>query len=74
MNADVEGVAIALRGRVPVKVEGPVNKGDIIVTNATAGTATALKKDSAIPSTLCVVGKSLENNDDSGIKLVEVVV
>ena len=74
MNADVEGVAIALRGRVPVKVEGPVKKGDIIVTNGTPGTATALKEDSAMPSTLCVVGKSLENNDDTGIKLVEVVV
>ena len=32
MNSDCEGVAVALRGRVPCKVHGPVRKGDIIVS------------------------------------------
>ena len=32
------------------KVEGPVNKGDLIVTSPTPGIATALTKDSALPS------------------------
>ncbi len=74
MNSDIDGVAIALKGRVPCKVEGPVKKGDILVTGTTPGTATGLKKDSAMPSSLCVVGKSLEDSDDAGIKMVEIAV
>ena len=74
MNSNAEGIAIALRGRVPCKVEGPVNKGDIIVTSPTLGVGTALTKDSALPNAVCVIGKAIENNPESGIKLVEVVV
>jgi len=74
MNSTVDGVAVALRGRVPCKLEGPVNKGDIIVSGTTPGVATALTKDSAMPSAVCVLGKSLENNSESGIRLVEIVV
>jgi hypothetical protein len=74
MNSNAEGVAVALRGRVPCKVEGPVSKGDLIVTSLTAGVGTALTKDSALPNSICVIGKAIENNPESGIKLVEVVV
>jgi len=74
MNSDIEGVAIALKGRVPCKVDGPVKKGDILVTGPIPGTATALAKDSAIPSPWCFVGKSLEDSDDTGVRLVEVAV
>ena len=74
MNSEIEGVAIALKGRVPCKVEGPVHKGDILVTNRTSGTATALTKDSASPGSLCVVGKSLEDCDQHGVRLIEVAV
>ena len=74
MNSEIEGVAIALKGRVPCKVEGPVHKGDILVTNRTSGTATALTKDSASPGSLCVVGKSLEDCDQVGVRLIEVAV
>lgn len=31
MNADCSGPALALRGRVPVYVTGPVNKGDLLI-------------------------------------------
>ena len=74
MNSEIEGVAIALKGRVPCKVEGPIKKGDILVTGPVPGTATGLRKDSASPSSLCVVGKSLEDSDDSGIRLIEIAV
>jgi len=74
MNSNADGVAVALRGRVPCKVEGPVSKGDLIVTSLTAGVGTALTKDSALPNSICVIGKAIENNPESGIKLVEVVV
>ena len=40
----------------------------------TPGTATGLKEDSAMPNSLCVVGKSLEDSDDAGIKMVEIAV
>ena len=74
MNSEIEGVAIALKGRVPCKVEGPVKKGDILVTGPMKGTATGLKKDSAMPNCLCVVGKSLEDCNESGVRLIEVAV
>jgi len=74
MNSNAEGVAVALRGRVPCKVEGPVSKGDLIVTSPKAGIATAITSDSAMPNAVCIIGKAIENNADSGVKLVEVVV
>jgi len=74
MNSEIDGVAIALRGRVPCKVEGPIKKGDIVVTGPTPGTATGLRSDSSMPSTLCVVGKSLEDSEDTGIRLIEIAV
>ena len=74
MNNTIEGVAIALKGRVPCKVEGIVRKGDILVTGPVPGTATSLKADSAHPSPHCVVGKSLEDSDDAGVKTIEVAV
>ena len=74
MNSNAEGIAVALRGRVPCKVEGPVNKGDLIVTSPKAGIATAITQDSALPNAVCVIGKAIQNNPESGVKLVEVVV
>jgi len=74
MNDSIDGVAIALKGRVPCKVEGAVKKGDLLVTGPTAGTATSLRPDSASPNAWCVVGKSLEDNNDPGIKIIEVAV
>jgi len=74
MNSTAEGVAVALRGRVPCKVEGPVQKGDLIVTSPKAGVATAIAKDSAMPNSICVIGKAIQNDPNPGVKLVEVVV
>ena len=44
MNAEAKGVAVALCGRVPVKVHGPVAKGDLLVTSAQKGHAKADNK------------------------------
>ena len=74
MNKDANGVAVALRGKVPCKVEGPVRKGDVLVTNVTPGTATTLTDDSPTPPGFCVIGKSLETNETSGIKLINIIV
>ena len=74
MNKDANGVAVALRGKVPCKVEGPVRKGDVLVTNVTPGTATTLTDDSPTPPGFCVIGKSLETNESTGIKLINIIV
>jgi len=71
MNSACEGehvVNIALQGRVPVKVQGPVYKGDLLVSS-TNGHATA----NNIARAGTIIGKSLENfNGESGI--IEVAV
>jgi len=74
MNSLSEGVPVALKGRVPCKVEGAVRKGDILVTGHQPGVAVALTEDSAIPNSLYVIGKSLENNENPAVKLVEILV
>jgi len=69
MNSDLEnGVAIALTGRVPVKVMGTIRKGDMLVA---AGEGYA--KAEANPRMGSVIGKALEDfNGTNGI--IEVVV
>ena len=45
MNAGLEGdnvVTVALKGRVPVKVTGPVRKGDVLIASSTPGHAKAV--------------------------------
>ena len=70
MNDGLEGtnVAVALTGRVPVKVTGTIRKGDMLVS---AGEGYA--KAEANPRLGSVIGKALEDfNGTSGI--IEVVV
>ena len=71
MNSGCEGkhvVNIALQGRAPVKVTGPVYKGDLLVASSN-GHATA----NNIARAGTIIGKSLENfNGESGI--IEVAV
>jgi len=66
MNADSEGQAVALKGRVPVKVTGVVSKGQAVYVDDN-GCATASNNDS------CMVGIALESNGDSAVKLVECI-
>jgi len=69
MNAELEGgVAVALTGRVPCKVVGPVSKGDMMVS---AGNGMARAEEN--PAMGSVIGKALGNNED-GEGIIEVVV
>lgn len=69
MNKDLEGgTAVALKGRVPVKVTGRVKKGDELIA-AQDGTAMV-----AVPHSSGVFAVALESSDDSGVKLVEALV
>ena len=71
MNGDCGGehvVTLALQGRVPCRVTGTVQKGDMMIS---AGNG--LAKASRLPAVGTVIGKSLENfTGESGI--IEVVV
>jgi hypothetical protein len=61
-------VAVALTGRVPTKVRGPIRKGDLIVS---AGEGHARAEN--LPQVGTVIGKALEDFDgDTGV--IEVVV
>lgn len=64
--------AVALTGRVPCQVLGPINKGDILVTSKIPGTAQKLDQQKYTPG--CVIGKSLEEIKSSELKMIEVVV
>lgn len=63
--------AIAMNGRVPVKVTGQVNKGDRLVS-AGNGLARAATADEI--TAFNVIGRSLENKDTLGDGTVEAIV
>ena len=68
MNKDlVGGTYIALKGRVPVKVSGKVNKGDRLVAGNNGVAQVADDR-------LDIFAVALESSDDAGIKLIEAVV
>ena len=65
MNAEAPGQAIALKGRVPVRVMNPVSKGQAVYAwDDGYATSTA---------TRAFVGIALETNTDPGEKLVECI-
>jgi hypothetical protein len=72
MNAVAPGTAVALRGRVPVKVIGPVHKGDLLVTSDLGGHAVSVGGD--ISHGIKIFAKSLETNGDLGGKIIEAVI
>lgn len=73
MNSDLIGdtvVALALQGRVPCKVLGKVNKGDLIVTSAIPGYG--IVDNNPVVGT--VIGKAIGIKEDDGKGIVEVLV
>jgi hypothetical protein len=61
---------VALTGRVPCKVVGKINKGDILVTAGIHGVAVA----SNDPKVGTIVGKAIENYDSDHIGTIQVAV
>ena len=72
MNSTTEGVALALQGRVPCKVLGPIQRGELVVTSNTPGTAQRLDDSSYLPGV--VIGKALGTIEDDSVQTIEVVV
>ena len=74
MNSEEKGmtVPVALRGKVPVSVMGPVAKGDLIVTSDTPGVGEA---HPGVTNCVFVIGKSLEDDDTENlVRLINVLV
>ena len=72
MNQDCSGIAtcIALQGRVPCKVIGKVQKGDMLVSSAIPGYAIV----NNTPGVGTVIGKAVGTKDNDAEGIVEVVV
>jgi hypothetical protein len=74
MNSTQSGehvLPIALTGRVPCQVQGPVRKGDVLVASSTPGVAQRIGMNWQ-PG--CVVGKSMEVINTAEIRTIEVAV
>jgi hypothetical protein len=72
MNSNAEGLPVALTGRCPVKVVGPVEKGDRITSSEIAGYGKKYNEENYDPRV--VIGRSLtdKETDDEGI--IEVII
>ena len=62
---------IALKGRIPCKVIGKVEKGDLLVTADKAGYA---KSSLGVPMTGTVIGKAMESKPGTGEGVIEIFV
>jgi len=65
MNEESEGQAIALKGRAPVRVKGPVSKGQAVYAWE-GGVCTTI-------ASMALVGVALESSTDDEEKLIECV-
>ena len=72
MNSEAGGLAVALRGRVPCKVVGPVTKGDLLVTSTTPGHAQSVGNDKQYGP--AVFAKSLDTDLADGEKTITAVI
>jgi len=71
MTAPCAVVAVALQGRVPCKVVGKINKGDMLTTSHTPGVAQAIKGTAELGT---VIGKSLEHYDSDQVGIIEIAI
>ena len=73
MNRGLEGehiAAVALLGRVPCRVIGTINKGDLLMSSEIPGVA--CKMTNYMPG--CVIGKALENHTVETQGTIEIMV
>jgi hypothetical protein len=74
MNGALEnGLSVALLGRVPCKVVGTINKGDILVSSSTPGHAEA-HRDLHSPPAGSMIGKAIESKTGDEPGIIEVLV
>ena len=72
MNEGLEGgIVLALRGRVPVKVTGPVRKGDVLICSNTPGHAEAAPFKGYHVTGPSMIGVAISEHLSSGTGVVE---
>ena len=74
MNSTQTGehvLPVALTGRVPCRVQGPVRKGDVLVSSSTPGVA---QRIGANWQPGCILGKAMAVIDSAEIQTIEVAV
>ena len=71
MNKDIDGLPVALQGRVPVKVIGKVEKGQRLTSSDVPGLAWAADVSTPLQA---IIGRSLENKTDGNEGVVEAVI
>ena len=77
MNSGLEGdgvVAVALRGRVPCKVYGPVRKGDVLIASEKPGLAKAAPFRGYQTPAACIIGKAISEHRGMAEGVVEILV
>jgi hypothetical protein len=72
MNSGEPGLPLALRGKVPVRVAGPVTKGDSLITSTTPGVAVSVGRSREYAQ--AVFAKALESNNSNGEKVILAVI
>lgn len=73
MNDASTGAVVALTGKVPCKIIGPIRKGDIIVNSGFEGVAMALTDNRHwVPG--CVIGKSLMDDNNTSLRSIMIAV
>lgn len=72
MNDALDGQPVALRGRVPIKVQGSVKKGDLLVTSNTPGVAISVSRSTIYGA--AIFAKALENKTTAEIGVIEAVI
>ncbi len=75
MNAALDtlnSVAVALLGRVPCQVVGPIDRGDLLTTSTVPGTAGRLDPAKYLPG--CVIGKALQDYHSEQPGTIEIAV
>lgn len=68
----VNSVAVALLGRVPCQVVGPIDRGDLLTTSTVPGTAGRLDPAKYLPG--CVIGKALQDYHSEQPGTIEIAV
>ena len=76
MNSECTGehvVAVALRGRIPIKVIGVVQKGDVLITSDVPGHAMTSPSPHTVSASQ-MIGKAITGKTDSGNGVIEALV
>lgn len=71
-QSDANAVELALLGRVPCRVTGNIDRGDLLTSSDQPGVATALAAQDYRPGS--VIGKALEGHRGRGEGMIEVMV